>query len=340
MMKKINDKVQIILFVILTVVCFIASMCIGRYKVNIFGAVTELIKYLTGDTVKLSTEANVLLNIRLPRTLSAILVGGSLSLAGSTYQSVFRNRLASPDLLGVSTGSCVGAAICIICGLGALQIQIGAFTCGLLTVILTYIISRLFKREKGFALILSGVLVGGVMTSLLGLIKYLANPETQLPTIVYWTMGSISNISLEQLKYVVGPMAISMIILCLTGWRTAFFAINEDVAKSSGENITRQKGICVVFATLLTACAVSVAGTISWVGLAMPQAVRLLCGGRTKQAVCISVFAGMIFLLVADIFGRLISAAEIPMSILTGVPGVVIFIACVYLSNRKERHGI
>lgn len=334
------SHIRQLIMAICTLTLFVASMCIGHYKLDMREALQELMAYLCGKREGLTTGASILLNIRLPRSLSALLVGGVLSLSGFTYQSVFRNRLASPDLLGVSTGCYVGAAFCIMLGMTALAVQIGAFFFGLFTVNLTYMISKLFRSERSNSLLLSGVLVGGIMSSLLGLIKYMANPETQLPSIVYWTMGDISSVSMEQLKYVFPSMALCAAILCVSSWRLNFFALDESISISMGVNIRHLKFICVVAATLLTAGAVSVAGTISWIGLAMPQVIRLLCGENTKHSVLTSIFAGAIFLLTADIFGRCISSAEIPMSVLTGVPGVVIFIFCIYLSNRKDRHGI
>lgn len=323
-----------------TLALFFASMCVGHYKLNMLESLWNLITYAIGKQSELTTGAGVLLNIRLPRSLSAMFVGGALSLSGFTYQTVFRNRLASPDLLGVSTGCCVGAACSIILGMNTLAIQWCAFLFGLLTVSFTYGISKLFRSEHGNSLLLSGVLVGGIMTSLLGLIKYLANPETQLPSIVYWTMGDISSISMTQLACVFMPMVLCAALLCALSWRLNFFALDESVAISMGIHIQRLKIICIIAATLLTASAVSIAGTVSWIGLAMPQAIRLLCGENTKYALPASIFSGAIFLFVADILGRCISSAEIPLSVLTGAPGIFIFILCIYLSNRKERHGI
>lgn len=327
-----------IIMIICTLVLFLVSMCVGHYKLDILNSWKELIAYSHGKQSELSTGASVLLNIRLPRSLSALLVGGALSLSGFTYQSVFRNRLASPDLLGVSTGCCVGASFSIMLGLTALTVQIGAFLFGLLTVGFTYVVSKVFRSEHSNSLLLSGVLVGGIMTSLLGLIKYLANPETELPSIVYWMMGDISSISITQLLYVFPIMILCIIILCALSWRLNFFALSKSVAISMGVNVRRLKVICIVAATLLTASAVSVAGTVSWIGLAMPQVIRLLYGENTKYALLTSVFSGAIFLFIADILGRCISSAEIPLSVLTGVPGVVIFIFCIYLSSRKDAY--
>lgn len=316
------------------------SMYVGHYEIDFRASLIEAIEFVVGKRTKIGTGANIILNIRLPRTISAILIGAALSLSGITFQTVFRNRLAAPDLLGVSTGSCVGASLCILCGFSAIYIQIGAFFCGLFTVVLTYGISCFFRNENRFSLILSGILVGGLMTSFLGLIKYLANPETELPAIVYWTMGDISKISFYQLSLVFIPVATCMLIMWAISWRLNFFSVNDEIAISMGTNIKLLQLICVVSATLLTACAVSIAGTISWVGLAMPQVVRLIVGTNTKYTIRYSVFAGAIFLLLADIFGRLISTAEIPMSILTGIPGILIFVLCIYLSNRNESYGI
>lgn len=339
MNKKI--KLSTILLCVTTVALCVVSMGIGHYKVDVSAVLPELFGYWEGASAQLSTGAGVLLNIRLPRTISALLVGGALAVSGLTFQTVFKNRLASPDLLGVSTGSCVGAALCIILGMGSAWIQFGAFTMGIATVALTWLISCLFQRERNFALILSGVLVGGVMTSILGLIKYLANPETQLPTIIYWTMGDISTITMAQIGFVIIPMLLSMVLLWLLSWQMNHFAVNEDVAQSSGANMRRLRVCCVVCATLLTACAVSVAGTISWVGLAVPQVVRLVAGKGRRIPVALTILAGGAFILAADIVGRMVSKAEIPMSVLTGIPGILIFILCVYFTNKKEEsHAI
>lgn len=341
-LNQINRRNTKMVFIMAVVSLFLVciSLCVGRYDINLVSAIQEIIEHYFGSGEKIGIEGNILLNIRIPRTIAAILVGGALSLSGMTYQSIFRNRLASPDLLGVSTGSCVGAAICIICGLSALQIQFWSFLGGMVTVFFTLLIGKLFSREKGFALILAGVLVGGMMTSILGFIKYNAKPETQLPSIIYWTMGDISSISMQQISYVVLPMIISMILLCVISWRINFFMVSDEVAKSMGINISLLKILCIISATLLTACSVSIAGTISWVGLAMPQMVRFLCGENTKYSLRLSILAGMSFLLFADIMGRIISSAEIPMSVLTGIPGVLIFVLCIYLSNRREKRNV
>ena len=322
-----------------TLVLAVLSMCVGHYEMNFIASLIEAMKFIIGRRTEIGTGANIILNIRLPRTISAIVIGAALSLSGITFQTVFRNRLAAPDLLGVSTGSCVGAALCILCGCSVIYIQLGAFFFFLFTVALTYERSRFFKSENSFSLILSGVLVGGLMTSILGLMKYLANPETELPAIIYWTMGDISKISFEQLSLVIIPILACIVVMWLISWRLNFFSVNDEVAVSTGTNIKILQTICILAATLLTACAVSISGTISWVGLAMPQVVRLFIGVNSKYTIRYSVFAGAIFLLLADIFGRIISTAEIPMSVLTGIPGIVIFVFCIYLSNRNEVYG-
>lgn len=338
---KMQSKHALTTFFLLicTLVLAILSMYVGHYEMDFTASLIEAVKFILGSRTEIGTGANVILNIRLPRTISAIIIGAALSLSGITFQTVFRNRLAAPDLLGVSTGSCVGASICILFGFSAIYIQLGSFLCGLVTVALTYGISRFFKSENRFSLILSGILVGGLMTSLLGLIKYLANPETQLPAIIYWTMGDISKISFEQLSLVIVPIAICTIIMWIISWRLNFFSVNDETAISMGTNIKVLQTICIISATLLTACAVSIAGTISWVGLAMPQVVRLFTGANAKYTIRYSIFAGSIFLLLADIIGRVVSTAEIPMSVLTGIPGIAIFVLCIYLSNRNEAYG-
>ena len=253
------------------------------------------------------------------------------------FQEIFKNDLASPDILGVSSGACVGAAIAIISGASTYMIQLGAFVTGIATVIVVYLLSHVFKGNATVSLLISGMLISGLMNSILGLIKYLANQETQLPSIIYWTMGDISGISIEQLGSVIVPMSICIVMMFILRWRLNYFNVLDSEAVSMGVNVTLLRVVVIVCSTILVGCAVSIAGTISWIGLAIPHMIKTIYGKNTRYSYPFSCIAGASFLLGIDVFGRLISTSEIPLSILTGIIGLVIFLVCL-LIRRFERN--
>ena len=332
--KQKKNRITILLLAIGTLILTLMSLFVGQYGMSLI----DTIKSVLGITKEQDATVirSIILNIRLPRTLAAIVIGGSLAVAGLTYQCVFRNNLASQDILGVSTSSCVGAALGIVLGLTTAHIQILAFAMGILNVVLVFLLASRVKLDKTLSLILSGILIGGVMSSVLAFIKYIANPQTQLQAIVFWTMGDISSITYDQLLFVAIPIMASLIILFLKRWGLNYFCYNDSEAKSLGVNITRDRIIYLGCATVLVASSVSIAGSIGWIGLVIPQLVRLLIGNDNKYNLPLSFFMGSSFLLIVDIINRMISAAELPVSILTGIIGLPVFVVC-WLINAKSR---
>ena len=316
----------------------LTSLFVGNYKAMApIDVVKVLLNMVLGADYSVpNTISAIVLNIRIPRTLSAIIIGAALAAAGCCYQEVFKNDLASPDILGVSSGACVGAAIAIVAGASANMIQLGAFATGIITVVIVYLLSYVFKGNRTMSLLISGMLISGLMNSILGLIKYMANQETQLPSIVYWTMGDISAISMEQLGSVVVPMLICFVVLFVFRWRLNYFSISDNEAISMGINITLLRVIVIVSSTVLVGCAVSIAGTISWIGLVIPHLIKTIYGKNTRYSYPFSCMAGASFLLGIDIIGRLISTSEIPLSILTGIIGLIIFFGCLFLRRIKQ----
>ena len=333
-----KDKKKILIWitamVVVTAALAFISLFIGQYGMSF----TDTIKNVFGisDGVEAENIQKIILNIRIPRTLASVIIGGVLAIAGLTYQCVFRNTLVSQDILGVSTSSCVGAALGIVLGFGVFQTQLFAFVLGVLNIGLIFILSSRIKLDKTLSLILSGILIGGAMSSVLALIKYMANPETQLQAIVFWTMGDISSISLEQLGFIAVPVTICSVILFLKSWDLNYFCFVDSEAKSMGFNISRNRILFLVCATVLVASAVSVSGSIGWVGLVIPQLVRLLIGTNNRYAMPLSFLMGSSFLLLVDIINRLISAAELPVSILSGLLGLPLFVVCWFV-NAKHR---
>ena len=336
--RQMNNRNYILGYPILLTVLLILilfSLVVGNYKeITPKDVFLVLFSYISkNETSVPKTIQLIVFNIRIPRTLSALIIGSALAVAGCCYQEVFRNDLASPDILGVSSGACVGAALGIIMGVNAIAIQTLSFVVGLLTVLLVYFLTYIIKGNTTLSLVVSGMLISGLMNSILGFIKYTANPETELPSIVYWTMGDISSIKDIQLKIVGIPIIICMLVLFLLRWRLNYFGLSDSEAISMGINIKILRIIVIILSTILVGCAVSVAGTISWIGLVIPHLIKTVFGKNTMYSYPFSLISGAAFLLAIDIVGRIISTSELPLSILTGIFGIVVFLLCLFIGR-------
>lgn len=329
-----RTKRLFLLLLALTFAMALISLFVGQYGMTFSETVMCILGVTTGEEAE--NILRILWNIRVPRTLASLVIGGSLAIAGLTYQGVFRNNLVSQDILGVSTSACVGAAIGIIAGLSAVQIQVVSFAMGMLNVGLIFLLSSRIKLEKTLSLILSGILIGGAMSSVLALIKYTASPEKHLRDIVFWTMGDISSISLKQLGFIAVPIAVALGVLLTKRWQLNYFSFNDAEAKSIGFDIAKNRTIFLICATILVASAVSISGSIGWVGLVIPQLVRLLIGANSKNTIPLAFLLGGCFLLLVDLINRMISAAELPVSIISGILGLPLFIVC-WFANARPR---
>ena len=306
---------------------FCIGMCCGRYPL----AVGELLQVLGSRIVKseMTWSKNVdtvVWAIRLPRMCAAFLVGAGLALSGATYQGIFQNPLVSPDLLGVSAGACVGASIAILCKLPSGMIQLLAFGGGIAAVAFTNLIPVLFCNKSNLMLVLAGIIVSGFFNSAQGLLKYVADPDTQLAQITYWTMGSLAKVSASNVLAVTPVMLIAMAILLFLRWRINLLAIGEAEAHALGVQVGKLRGISIVCATVLTASSICIAGTVGWIGLVIPHLGRLLVGADNKYLLPASLFMGGGFLMLIDTCARNISGSEVPLSILTGFIGTPVFL--------------
>lgn len=332
--KKRKQRITIALL-LGTIVLACISMLVGQYGVSLI----ETLKIIFGVSNNPQSQmiTSILLNIRLPRTAAAILIGGALAVSGITYQCVFRNMLVSQDVLGVSTGACVGAAIAIIFNLSTYYIQGLSFITGLLSVVVVFVLAKSIKAETTLSLVLSGILVSGLMSSVLGYIKYMANPQTQLQSIIFWIMGDISSISMQQIYQILIPMIVCIALIFFNRWKLNFFCYSDNEATNLGFNINLYRVLFIISATILVALSVSISGSIGWIGLVIPQLVRTIIGTDNRDTVGLSFILGADFLLLMDIINRLVSSAELPISILTGIVGTPIFVMCLILKQRGER---
>lgn len=327
--------IHLILALVLVAV-MLWSLCVGKYEVRVGDNIKIIFASLLGDTSKWpSMTVNVVMKLRLPRILAAVIVGSCLSVSGATYQGIFRNPLVSPDFLGVSSGACIGAAVAILLAQSAAVIQVFAFLGGCIAVALTTLIPKLMRSSSNIMLVLSGIIVGGLMSSIMGMIKYWADPDTELAAITYWQMGSLSYITYDTLLSIAVPVIVCTVVLLLLGFRIDILSLGETDARTLGADVEKIRGVAIVCATLLTASSVCIAGTIGWIGLVIPHFGRMLVGSENKRLLPATCLIGAIFLLVVDTVTRTVGTAELPLSILTGVIGAPFYAWLLYRQRAR-----
>lgn len=320
---------------VLMVIGFILSLMLGRYNLD-FGEVAAFITAIfTGETAD-ATGANVLFTMRLPRVLAAMVIGAALSGAGCAYQAIFKNPMVSPDLLGASAGACFGAALGILLSFGDAGMEISAFLFGILAVFLSCLLSETIGRRMGgiLVLVLSGLVIGNLFQAFTSAVKFLADPNSQLPEITFWLMGGLANVYESDLWFLIAAFAVGCVGLMLLRWRLNTMALGDDEASSLGVDVKRTRKIVIVFATLMTSASVAVSGMVGWVGLIVPHLARFLVGPDHRVLLPASMFLGGTFLMVVDDVCRSIYTTEIPLSILTAIIGAPLFI---YLIGHQRR---
>lgn len=287
--------------------------------------VSRLFPSWAADWVWADFEEAVVLNVRLPRIAMALMIGAGLSLAGAAFQGLFANPLATPDTLGVGAGASFGAALGILVSNNFMVVQVFSLLMGLAAMGITYIISKVRERRSILMIVLSGTVTGAFFQALISLVKYVADPETKLPAITYWLMGSIADVSFANILTGAPFMAAGMVIIILLRWRLNVLSLSDDEATSLGVNVARARGLVILASTMVTASAVSLCGQIGWVGLVVPHAARMLMGSDHRSMIPLTAVLGAGYLLIVDTFARSATAAEIPLSILTAVVGAPFF---------------
>jgi iron complex transport system permease protein len=310
-----------------TVLAFLS----GRFHVSL----ADLAALAAGQPVHAEVRA-VVLELRAPRILGALLVGAGLAAAGCAYQAMFRNPLVSPDILGVSSGAALGASAAIFLSKSVLQVQIGAFAGGLAAVALVYAVAaRLRHHEPLLALVLTGVVIGTLLGSLIALLKVLADPQNQLPALTFWLLGSLSGVSLAELAVAAPLVALGVAVLVLLRWRIDALGLPDDEARALGVNTARLRAIVIGAATLVTAVAVALSGIIGWVGLLVPHAARLIAGPAFRRMLPLAMLLGGAFLVAVDTLCRSAAEIEVPPGVLTALLGTPAFL-WLFASSRRS----
>ena len=333
--KRMGGVSASVILAVMLSVLFILSFALGRYPIS----PADVVKVLASHIIELQPTwpdilDTVIIQIRLPRILAAMLVGASLALAGTSFQGLFRNPLVSPDILGVSSGAGFGAAVAILLSGNVVAIQVAAFVSALVAVGVSYGVSKMVKSNATLSLILAGIAIGSLFGAFLSLMKYVADPVDQLPAITYWLMGSLASVDTRTLLFAAIPMLVGITVLMLIRWRFNVLAMGEEEAMALGINTGRLRAVIIVCCTMITASSVCISGTIGWVGLVIPHIGRMLVGPNHKELLPVSLLLGAAYLLLIDDICRVVASIEIPIGILTAIVGVPFFI---YLLSRSGR---
>lgn len=318
---------------IILVMITVFSFGVGRYSIP----AADLLRFLfTGEY----TDENLpvlILQIRLPRILVAILAGGALSVSGAAYQGLFRNPMVSPDILGVSTGAGFGAAMALLFSLGLLAVQLSAFFTGVLAVLISLSISKVItlNHDRILLLVLSGMIVSSLFGALISLIKYMADSESKLPEITFWLMGSLTDVTMKEVRFILPLVCLTLIPLLLYGWKLNVLSFGDEEAQALGVDTRRVRIITICCASLLTASVVAVTGTIGWIGLIIPHFARFIAGPDHKQLLPASFLVGASFLLLVDDISRSVSTLEIPLGVITSLIGAPMFFIVLKMTGHR-----
>ncbi len=317
-----------IFYIILGILPFLAALIclgIGRYSMSVSETVTTLFSRFTNAKVD-NTAYTVIFNVRLPRIILAAVVGAGLSCAGAAFQGLFSNPLATPDTLGVASGASFGAVLAMLIGGNMIGIQGMALIFGLISCLITFLIGRSSRRGSIVMIVLAGLVVSSVFEALVSLMKYVADPQDELPVITYWLMGSMSRANYKNLVMGIPFIVIGIVIIFALRWRLNILSFNEDEARSLGVNVKILRVAFILASSMITASCVSMCGQVGWVGLLVPHISRMMRGNNNCKVIPVSISLGAFFMIVMDTFARSATASEIPISILTAIIGAPVFI--------------
>src|SRR5215469_2837840 len=319
-----------VLFVLLVAAlaaALVLALAVGPYPLG-FADVLHAAQRAFGLEGGTPTTGEIVFDrVRLPRVCAGMLVGAALAGAGATYQTLFRNPLVSPDILGVASGAGLGAVVGILFSLPVAGIQTLAFLGGLLTVALVYLIAAALRgHDRTLVLVLGGVVVGALAGACISLVKILADPYDQLPAITFWLLGSLAGVKLGDLAVTAPLVLVGLVPLALYRWRIGVLSLGDDEARSLGVDVAKLRAGVIAAATLMTASVVAISGVIGWIGLMIPHIARMLVGPNFHRLLPAAMLLGASFMLMVDALGRSLGRVETPIGILTAVLGAPFFL--------------
>lgn len=324
--------------VLILVIAVGISLTLGKYPVSM----TDMVRFflrrvfnigsMTPETYQLL--GSLFFDIRLPRILAAVLIGASLSVSGTAFQGMFVNPLVSPGLLGVLAGASFGAALGMVFFKTWVAVQILTFLFGFCAVLIAVGIAKMHKGNTILLLVLGGVISAALFTSLLSIIKYVADPYNQLPAITQWLMGGLSLVDGKTLLATGVPQVGSIVLIILFSGYLNALSMGDEEARALGIPVEWIRMLLIFLATLMSALTVVVAGMIGWVGLIIPHIARMLVGPDNKILVPASALIGAIYLIVVDDVSRMLFNVEIPIGITTSLIGIPFFAIILRKANK------
>ena len=325
-MKK-SSKIKNIIFLMTLVLLaeLVLSLFVGKYPLSFEGL-------MAGE----EQAMRVFMTLRLPRTCMAVLAGFGLGVAGMVYQTVFRNPLASPDIIGVSSGASAGAAFAILFLTGsAFAVMGSAFLGSMIAVALVLALTSIAPEKGNAPIVLAGIAIHSLAQTILMVLKLSADPEKELASIEYWIMGSLNGITLDKLPVPFVLSVLCMIALFLLHRQVLLVSVEESEAALLGVSVEKMRLCILLLATLVVAATVSVTGIISFVGLLAPHCARLLTKDNRIHSLWLSGLLGGSILCMADILARSVVASELPVSVFTSLLGAP-FLIWLLLRRRDE----
>lgn len=283
-----------------------------------------------------SAESRVLWQVRMPRALMAVLVGGSLAVCGAALQGAFRNPLVGPQILGISSGAALGGCLAILLFTSLPLIMGGAFTGGLLAVAAVYFLGRSQGRTTLLMLVLAGVVTSAFFAAMISLVTYFSDPNDSLPAIVFWLMGSFATASYFKLGAIVGPVLAGSALLFMMRFRINVLSLGDEQASAQGIKVEPLRWALLMCVTLVVSASVAVSGTVGWVGLVVPHFARMLVGPDHRVLLPACALMGATFMVLVDTLARSLTSAEIPLGVMTALIGGPVF---AWLLRRTHARG-
>mgnify|MGYP002528828385 CR=1 FL=1 len=328
-----------VLLALALVTSTLLALGIGRYWVAPQQVLTELLRLMSFQSAfsqpdaVMTLQEKLVLHIRMPRVLTALCIGASLAMSGAALQGAFRNPLVGPQILGISSGAALGGCLAIFFFSSMFAILGTSFLGGIVAIAAVYALSRVGGKNQVLVLVLAGVVTGAFFGSLLSLLTYFSDPNETLPAIVFWLMGSFATASYVKLATVIGPIAVGMAVLYLLRFRINVLSMGDEHAASLGVAVEKVRWALLACVALIVSSGVAISGTIGWVGLVVPHFARMLVGPDHRVLLPASALMGAIFMLWVDTLARSMTAAEIPLDVITSLIGAPIFA----LMLRKAR---
>ncbi len=280
-------------------------------------------------------EASIVLQVRLPRVILGLLVGGALSLGGACLQALFRNPLVSPDIIGVTAGASLGGVLALMLGLSSALLVGGAFGFGLVALAMVLALARLARTGAVLMIVLGGIVIAAFFNACVSFITYVADPYSELPSIVHWLLGSLASADYGKVITALIPVALGATVILGMRWRINVLSLGDDDATALGVDPRRARPLLLGAIALMTAGTVAVAGAVSWVGLVVPHLARLWVGTDHRVLLPVSILLGGAYLTVIDTLSRTLTSSELPLGVLTAIIGAPVFVGLLIIAIRK-----